>query len=140
MKTPADWERVRGLFHRALALRADERAEFLRGETWADEATRKEVESLLAAHPQAEGFLSDSPVHSVGEDDPSTRNGSFHPGTRLGAFEILGPLGAGGMGEVYRARTRGSIATWRSRCSPVISPRVPVVANASSVRHARSRD
>ena len=39
------------------------------------------------------------------------------PGTRLGPYEILAPIGAGGMGSrLPRARRRGSAARSRSRC------------------------
>ena len=50
---------------------------------------------------------------------------SLTPGTRLGRYEIVALMGAGGMGEVYRAHDTGSAATWRSRSSPPPSPTDP---------------
>ena len=104
MRTPAEWEEVRRLFHGALALPPEDRAAFLRLQLGEDDETYREVESLLAAHPAAEGFLSDGPGTIAGAVDSPPPLTRFLPGVRLGAFEIIGPLGSGGMGDVYRAR------------------------------------
>ena len=69
-----------------------------------DEEIRGEVESLLEAHPHAEGFLGIPAIETIGVVESPPSMPGLAPGSRLGAFEILGPLGAGGMGEVHRAR------------------------------------
>jgi len=37
---------------------------------------------------------------------------TLNPGSKLGPYEIVGPLGAGGMGEVYRERDIRLGRTW----------------------------
>jgi hypothetical protein len=96
-----DWDRIRALFQDAADRPPNERPSYLRAECAGDERLRREVESLLAAHDRAGGFLEDA-GRPQGEAPPP--GGDFEPGSRLGAFEILGLIGTGGMGEVYRAR------------------------------------
>src|SRR6185503_7787078 len=67
-----------------------------------NDVLRREVESLLAADARANSFL-ESPA--MLRNDGSTQAAPLTiEGRRLGAYQVQTLLGAGGMGEVYRAR------------------------------------
>jgi eukaryotic-like serine/threonine-protein kinase len=100
------WEDVFGIFDAALATSGVERDGFLARECGDNARLRDKVESLLAAHRDAEGFLSGGAVRATQStgDASSPASGILAPGTRIGVFEVESFAGAGGMGEVYRAR------------------------------------
>ena len=101
--SPDRWATVERLYHAALARPVDERAAFLAEACGGDEEVRREVESLLAQHVSAEGVLTHGAVVAA-VALVSDAGRSVLTGRRLGGYQILAPLGAGGMGEVYRAR------------------------------------
>jgi serine/threonine protein kinase len=101
------WPRVKDIFHSALARAPHERATFVREECREDSALREGVESLLAAHADAEGFAEIPAIAALAQaaaDAGPTVAAELAPGFALGPYVILGPLGTGAMGEVYRAR------------------------------------
>jgi len=99
------WEHVFALFDAALARPEADRAAFLSSECSGDAHLRQEVESLLAAHGDAHGFLSGRRLGTGADVDQSgPASPILTPGMRLGVFEVESFVGAGGMGEVYRAR------------------------------------
>ena len=90
--------RITDLYHAALRLAPEERAAFMNAACDGDEALRQEVESLLAVECPSSPFL-ERPAMDVIARGPASLIGR-----RVGCHELVAPLGAGGMGEVYRAR------------------------------------
>jgi serine/threonine protein kinase len=103
------WPRVKEIFHSALACAPDQRAAFLHDACGEDVALRDDVESLLAAHADAGSFAEGAAIdalmshNSVAAMMAHGRAPAMAAGVELGPYRILGPLDAGGMGEVYRA-------------------------------------
>src|SRR5436189_854859 len=96
------WRQIEELYHAARDRDAGQREQFLR-EVCDDEHVRGEVESLLRCEGQADSYLEAPALEVTAEAFAEGRARSMF-GRVLGHYEIVTFLGAGGMGEVYRAR------------------------------------
>jgi len=101
--TPARWQEVERLYHAALDRPPAERATFLASACGDDRDLRREVESLLLHSDSRSDGFTDGALAKAAQLVSHT---DLQPmiGRRFRSYEVVELLGAGGMGQVYRAR------------------------------------
>ncbi|OLE54805.1 MAG: hypothetical protein AUG51_06800 [Acidobacteria bacterium 13_1_20CM_3_53_8] len=103
--TPEQWQQVKAIFNSAIEREPHKRAAFLDEACRGNVALRREVESLIASH-EREGSFIDSPAYEVAAGMILEDQIELKAGQKIANYEIVSPLGTGGMGEVYLAEDR----------------------------------
>ncbi len=100
-----NWQQVKEIFDDALRQKSEQREGFVNQACGGDKTLLAEVVSLLASFDSAEDFL-ETPAIAKVADQLLRESRQFSNGQLLGRYEIIGQIGAGGMGEVYLARDK----------------------------------
>ena len=106
MSDRSEWDTVEPILDAALELPLAERAELLAKECGDDQALRREIEELLAACEQSNGFL-ETPAAafaaSLVDRDGAEPDDSSPESPIVGPYRLIREIARGGMGRVYLA-------------------------------------